>query len=208
MRTLIVSLGLAAVAAAPAYALAVTHASDNGAAAVAAANAAGTTTTGTTATTNGVPSTAVGSQPLQTAPASQNTTGTSTVASGGATTAFGTNQSTDINAATPGDAFAPGGAFNPGPGVATVVPEGNVSVIGGTTGSGMVAVPLAQAQPSQQVTISGSTQTPLFDQAAREGRAKEARRRARGEEPRVYGIAPNTERDLTWQMPDDRIIRY
>ena len=61
--------------------------------------------------------------------------------------------------------------------------------------------------PAQQ---SGVTvlNTPIFDQAAREGRAKEARRRARGEEPRVYGIAPRTDRDLTWQMPDDPIIRY
>jgi hypothetical protein len=38
--------------------------------------------------------------------------------------------------------------------------------------------------------------------------AKEQRRRARGDEPRVYGIAPRTERDLTKQMPDDPIIRY
>lgn len=92
------------------------------------------------------------------------------------------------------------------PGVATIVPEGTVSTIGGTTGPGMV-IPM-QPQQAQQVTIAGQTQTPLFDQAAREGREKEARRRARGEEPRIYGIAPNTERDLSWQMPDDRIIRY
>ena len=87
----------------------------------------------------------------------------------------------------------------------TVVPDGTVSVIGGSTGSGVVGVPATQ---SQQVTIAPAAPTPLFDQVAREGREKEARRRARGDEPRVYGIAPNTERDLTWQMPDDRIIRY
>jgi hypothetical protein len=61
----------------------------------------------------------------------------------------------------------------------------------------------AQSTPSYTIL-----NTPTFDQAAREGRAKEARRRARGEEPRVYGIAPRTDNDLTWQMPDDRIIRY
>jgi hypothetical protein len=88
----------------------------------------------------------------------------------------------------------------------TLVPEGAVSVIGGgSSGARVVGVPNAV---SPQGTGAGSTPTPLFDQAAREGRAKEARRRARGEEPRVYGIAPNTERDLTHQMPDDRIIRY
>jgi hypothetical protein len=93
-------------------------------------------------------------------------------------------------------------------GVATVVPD-NVSVIGGgTTGGGFVSVVPPAPQQSQSVTIAPPTRTPLFDQAAREGREKEARRRARGDEPRVYGIAPNTERDLTWQMPDDRIIRY
>jgi hypothetical protein len=91
-------------------------------------------------------------------------------------------------------------------GSATLVPEGSVSVIGGGgSGARVVGVPGAV---SPQGTGVGSTPTPLFDQAAREGRAKEARRRARGDEPRIYGIAPNTERDLTHQMPDDRIIRY
>jgi len=38
--------------------------------------------------------------------------------------------------------------------------------------------------------------------------ARDARRRAQVNEPRVIGIAPRTDRDLTWQMPDDPIIRY
>jgi hypothetical protein len=63
------------------------------------------------------------------------------------------------------------------------------------------------AAPAQSPTFS-IINTPTFDQAAREGRAKEQQRKARGQEPRVYGIAPRTENDLTWQMPDDRIIRY
>lgn len=50
--------------------------------------------------------------------------------------------------------------------------------------------------------------TPLFELTARQGAEREARRRGRGEEPRVYGIAPRTDRDLTHQMPDDPIIRY
>jgi len=61
-------------------------------------------------------------------------------------------------------------------------------------------------QPQQQVLTAPST--PLFDQAAREGRARDQRRKAQGNEPRVIGIAPRTDRDLTYQMPDDPIIRY
>ena len=60
-------------------------------------------------------------------------------------------------------------------------------------------------QPSP---VQARAQTPLFDQAALEGRAKDAKRKAQGKEPRVYGIAPRTDRDLTNQMPDDPIIRY
>jgi hypothetical protein len=82
-------------------------------------------------------------------------------------------------------------------GTASLVPEGNGSFAGvNRQATSTVAVPVQ------------NTPTPLFNQAAREGRAREQARRARGDEPRVYGIAPNTERDLTWQMPDDRIIRY
>jgi hypothetical protein len=244
MRTLIVALGFAAVAASPAWAQGVSRASNNGTAAVAAANA-GTTTGTTTTTGTSLPSTAVGSDPVLSAPPSSTGTSNTAVSSGGAQTGFGTNTTTDINAATPGSSFAPNGPFsndsgnsalgtsagqsssgtfagnssqgigadssglgtNNLPGVATIVPDGNVSTIG-TTGSGIVGSPMQQGQQPQQVTIAGQTQTPLFDQAARDGRAKEARRRAAGNEPRIYGIAPNTERDLTWQMPDDRIIRY
>jgi hypothetical protein len=242
MRTLIVALGFAALAADPAWAQGVSRASDNGAAASAARNATTNAASSSTGTGTTAPSTAVGSEPNLTAPApNPSGTGNATVPPGGVVT----NTTTDPHAATPGSSFAPGGPFsndsgnsalgtsagqsssgtlagnsgqgigadstglgtNSLPGVATIVPEGNVSVIGGTTGGGMVAGAGQQVQP-QQVTIAGSTPTPLFDQAAREGRAKEARRRAAGNEPRIYGIAPNSERDLTWQMPDDKIIRY
>jgi hypothetical protein len=203
MRTLIVALGLAAVAANPAFAQSRASTSASGAGTTGGV-ATGTSTTTTTST---VPS--ISAEPVLTSPAPSASAGTSTTPSGGATTGFGTNVTNDANAATPGNAFAPGGAFGPATGntvVGTPVPEGTVSVIGsGTTGAQVVGVPSTQ---SQQVIVAPATPTPLFDQAAREGRAKEAARRARGEEPRVYGIAPNTERDLTWQMPDDRIIRY
>jgi len=95
-----------------------------------------------------------------------------------------------------------------GNGPAATNPDGTVL---GTTGVNVVGerVPLQVANGGAQQSPSFSIiNTPTFDQAAREGRAKENARRARGQEPRVYGIAPRTENDLTWQMPDDRIIRY
>jgi len=49
---------------------------------------------------------------------------------------------------------------------------------------------------------------PLYDAATRAAAAREQRRKARGEEPRIIGIAPRTDNDLTWQMPDDPVIRY
>ena len=257
MRTLIVALGLAALAAGPALAQSLSRGSSGStAASTTSGTTASTTTSGTTSSTNGIaftplPGGASTDPGLSAAPstgaannnsgAGANTgaaTGTSAVSSGTFTR--------DLNAATPGDPFAPGGSFSndsgntalgtsPGQtssgtlagnsssgigadstaltggiantGTVTLVPEGNVSVIGGGgTGARVIGVPSAV---SPQGTAPGSaSSTPLFDQAARDGRAREARRRARGDEPRVYGIAPNTERDLTWQMPDDRIIRY
>lgn len=235
MRTLIFALGIAAIAATPALA--------QTGVARGTTSASGAGTTGTTATTN--TTTASGRENVSSPAPSSTVQGTTSVAPGGASTGFGTNVTTDINAATPGSSFAEGGPFsndsgnsalgtsagqsssgtlvgNSSPGIGAdssglntgafgvggapvLVPEGNVSVIGGgTTGARVAGVP---ATTGQQAPLAASS-TPLYDQVAREGAAKEARRRARGEEPRVYGIAPNTERDLTWQMPDDRIIRY
>jgi hypothetical protein len=103
--------------------------------------------------------------------------------------------------------------FNPTAGTATV---GNGGPFAGGQGATIVdagvnangermatanSAPVANANPAV-------TPTPLFELTARQGAAKEAARRARGIEPRVYGIAPRTERDLTHQMPDDPIIRY
>lgn len=247
MRTLIVALGIAALASTPALAQ-ISRGSVSGPG-IGTSGTTGTTTSGTsTTTTTGTTST--GSLPaadsLAASPTTTNATTTTTTSTPtGAGNGFGTNTTTDINAATPGNSFAPGGPFSndsgntalgtsPGQtssgtlagnssngigadssglnnglannGNFTLVPEGSVSVIGGGgSGARLVGVPNAV---SPQGAAPGSTPTPLFDQAAREGRAKEARRRERGEEPRIYGIAPNTERDLTYQMPDDRIIRY
>ena len=201
MRTLILALGFAAVAATPAYA----QTGATGTAAPAATLATGTNPS--TNASNAARSTAAANA----APVSS---GQTSIATGNRVT--GDNVTKDPNAGTPPSSFAPGGPFDntpsgttqagtAAPGIVTMVPD-NVSVIGtGGSTTRFVAPAPTDSQAAQSVTLSN---TPLFDQAAREGRAKEERRRARGEEPRVYGIAPNTERDLTWQMPDDKVIRY
>lgn len=96
-----------------------------------------------------------------------------------------------------------------GTGPAVTNPDGTVL---GTAGVNVVgertqAATNGAAAPTPSFSNS-NVRTPIFDQAARDGRAKDQQRRARGEEPRVYGIAPRTENDLTWQMPDDKVIRY
>jgi hypothetical protein len=136
-------------------------------------------------------------------------------------TALGTSEgqtSSGTAAGNSGTGIGVGSTATLGTGTTAVTnPDGSVTVLpsaatAGTAGSTVaIGVPsngAAQAQATPSFTIINTPNTPLFDQAAREGRAKEARRRARGEEPRVYGIAPRTDNDLTWQMPDDRIIRY
>jgi hypothetical protein len=82
--------------------------------------------------------------------------------------------------------------------------------VGGTTGfAGTAGGVNANGERDGIVVADDATPpTPLFDLTARQGAEREARRRARGEEPRVYGIAPRTDRDLTHQMPDDPVIRY
>ena len=87
----------------------------------------------------------------------------------------------------------------------TVLGSAGVNVVG----ERVPAPANGAAAPSPSFSIvNPPSSTPIFDQAARDGRAKEQQRKARGQEPRVYGIAPRTENDLTWQMPDDKIIRY
>lgn len=82
--------------------------------------------------------------------------------------------------------------------------------VGGTTGvAGAAGGVNANGERAGIVVADDATPpTPLFELTARQGAEREARRRARGEEPRVYGIAPRTDRDLTHQMPDDPVIRY
>jgi len=140
-------------------------------------------------------------------------TGTSSTQVGDTTPPVRSGQGTNsVNAdptlSRPG-AFDPGGAFGPEAVPATtttgVVEGGGLIVPGtGTTGSSQQNV-FVQPPAQSGVTVMN---TPIFDQAARNGQAREARRRAAGDEPRVIGIAPRTERDLTWQMPDDPIIRH
>ena len=137
--------------------------------------------------------------------------------------ASGTNQTTVDPATTRPAPFSPGGAFGNPSGTATTTAPGTVpgntvgnNFLPGTTGA--VVLPDGSLQPQtttqQNVVIQQPAQpqaraaTPIFDEVAREGRAKERARRARGEEPRIIGIAPRTDVDRTHQMPDDPIIRY
>jgi len=93
-------------------------------------------------------------------------------------------------------ALAPGATVAATTGYVGAAPGVNANGARIGNGGGSVAV------------ITAPTPTPIFELTARQGTEREARRRARGEEPRVYGIAPRTDRDLTHQMPDDPIIRY
>ena len=219
MRTLIIATGLAALAALPAIA-------QTGGSRITNTNS-GTATTSTTANAT-TTSSAFNVQALPSSPGGTDTSGVGAA----------TNVTTDLAAAANArPAFGPGGAFsndsgnralgqsvgqtssgtlvgNSSPGIVNTgvpveaglvggpVPDGNVSIIGGgSTG-------FAGSTVQQPAAPAARTETPLFDQVAREGLAREQRRRARGEEPRIIGIAPRTEADLSWQMPDDRIIRY
>ncbi|MDQ3024949.1 MAG: hypothetical protein M3R58_00380 [Pseudomonadota bacterium] len=127
-----------------------------------------------------------------------------------------TNQTTVDPATTRPGSFEPGGAFGPSgtnfPGTVTIP-----STLNGTTGAVVIpGDPSMAGNPSQQtIVIQQPAQpevktlsTPLLDQTTREAQARETRRRNAKQEPRIIGIAPNTDRDLTNQMPDDRIIRY
>lgn len=136
-------------------------------------------------------------------------------AAGGSGSAMGSNQTTVDPATTRPGSFEPGGAFGP-PGsttTTTTIP----ATLPGTTGAlvlpatGVDGVPQSATQQTvviQQPQSQTRVATPIFDEVAREGRAKERQRRAQGNEPRIYGIAPRTDNDLTHQMPDDPIIRY
>jgi hypothetical protein len=190
-----------------------------------ATSSSGTTTgpaSGTTTSTTNAPG--VQSEP-NTFGSTLNPTPTPGGASGGS--AMGTNQTTVDPAATRPGSFAPGGAFGPsGNTASTTGGVGNATVGGtnntagtnflpGTTGAVVLPTDTPQTANQQNVVIqtpqnaaSARVATPIFDEVAREGRAKERQRRARGDEPRIIGIAPRTDVDRTYQMPDDPIIRY
>lgn len=103
-----------------------------------------------------------------------------------------------------------GGGFASG-----VVVPGSALVGGvgadGTVGGGITANGErfgATATTGSVANANAAAATPIFNATAAQGAARIAQRRARGEEPRIFGIAPRTDRDLTHQMPDDPIIRY
>jgi len=187
-------------------------------------NAAGSTTSGTTTTTSSSPGV---STDANTFGSTLNSTPSGASSAGGGS-ALGTNQTSVDPATTRPGSFAPGGAFGPsgntagttaGVGAGTnATLNGTPSFLPGTTGAVVLPTDGAFQQPGtanqQNVVIQQPAQaqaraaTPIFDEVAREGRAKERARRARGDEPRIIGIAPRTDVDRTHQMPDDPIIRY
>ena len=121
--------------------------------------------------------------------------GIGTEVGGGVTGGTDTNVAGNI----PGAVVVPGASFA-GSGFTGGMDASGVNVNGERVGNGGGADFRANA--------TANTPTPLFDQAARRGAARDAARRARGEEPRIIGMAPRTDRDLTHQMPDDPVIRY
>lgn len=108
----------------------------------------------------------------------------------------------------------------PGPSSASSA-QGTGTVPSDLNGTGAVVIPgdtgfagnpsqqniVIQQQPAPQPEVR-TLSTPLLDQTVREAQSRETRRRNARQEPRIIGIAPNTDRDLTHQMPDDPIIRY
>lgn len=167
-----------------------------------------TCTTTTSADSSG--STSGNTVPSETTPAT----------AGGAVTTSGTgSQATPLAASSGATASQP---FTPDAGsrnLGTVNPSstnlGNTALVpgvtvGATTGSAGTAggVNANGERVGIVVADDATPPTPLFELAARQGAEREARRRDRGEEPRIYGIAPRTDRDLTHQMPDDPVIRY
>lgn len=195
---------------------------------------AGTTTSGPTVAAGGCTGTGGSTCTATTTAASGPTPGnavpseTTPATAGGTVTTSGTGSTATAPVASSGatvsrpftpdvvnNAAADAGSQNLG----TVNPSGtnlgNTALVpgvtvGGTTGvAGAAGSVNANGERAGIVVANDATPpTPLFELTARQGAAREARRRARGEEPRVYGIAPRTDRDLTHQMPDDPIIRY
>ncbi|HUP97713.1 MAG TPA: hypothetical protein VM073_07225 [Usitatibacter sp.] len=193
-------------------------------------NNSGTNTTGTTGVSGATPGSTTAGVTSDTNNFGQSLRETPSGSGSGSGNAFGTNQTSVDPATTRPGSFAPGGAFGPtgttstttgGVGAGTGVGVNNgtngIGVLPGTT-TGFVAADgttMPQTANQQNVVIqqpqqqaSARVATPIFDEVAREGRAKERARRAQGNEPRIIGIAPRTDVDRTHQMPDDPIIRY
>ena len=171
-------------------------------------SSAAPTPTGTTTTSTPTPG-------VTAQAGSSNSVTTAGSPAGSSGSAMGSNQTNVDPATTRPGSFEPGGTFGPNAGTSGTAT--NQNTLPGSTGA--LVLPASglegQAGTQQNVVIQQPqpvlqqrAATPMFDEVAREGRAKERARKARGEEPRIIGIAPRTDRDLTHQMPDDPIIRY
>ena len=116
----------------------------------------------------------------------------------------------DANAARAnGNPLAPGVSFGGGyAGGIAGVDYGAMTDAGSGVNANGERVAMGGAGGTIAVTNTSRTPTPTYDMVARAGMAKELNRRARGQTPRIIGIAPRTNVDRTDQMPDDPVIRY
>jgi hypothetical protein len=134
---------------------------------------------------------------------------TVTSAQGTIVNANGTNVGTGVNGANAlNGGTLTGNVVVPGVGFAGAGFTGGMGDVSGVNANGeRVGSGGADFRAASNVVVA-PTPTPIFNQAAARGAARDAVRRARGDEPRIIGLAPRTDRDLTHQMPDDPIIRY
>jgi hypothetical protein len=169
-----------------------------------------TPTTNTTASTgtNSVLSDVLGTSPGQTSTGTAAGNSSAGIVDSGSALASGTVLGTTGTALAPG--VVVGGLATTG-GVVGNVDYGAMADAGNGVNANGERV--ASAGGFGNVTTVGVTDTaraptPTYDMVTRAATAREINRRAKGDTPRVYGIAPRTNNDRTDQMPDDPVIRY
>lgn len=185
-------------------------------------NATGTTTNNATGTTNnatGPFNNATGPSDATAADFNNNQRGPladlvrnngTTVGTTGNASPNGTN--TENGTGTIGNSFfVPGLAGTPGTDSGAMADAGNGVNANGervSGGRGNAASNGGGAAPNTLVTGNTLYALPLYDATTKAATARDLRRRAARQEPRIIGLAPRTNADLAYQMPDDRIIRY
>lgn len=175
-----------------------------------AATVDGTGTAGTRTTLNALASDVNGTAPGQTSSGTAAGNSSAGIVDANAALASGTTlNGTTLNGTTL-NGYAPGvtaGGITAGS-MAGIDYGAMADAGSGVNANGERVASLGGAGAPVGTANTARTPTPTFDMAARAGMAKELNRRARGQSPRIYGIAPRTDADRTDQMPDDPVIRY